>query len=90
MTPACGRGAASRNSAVRRAGVEMSVGKILEITASSPKRFAEAIQEGIDHANKYKENHKVKGVWIKGHKCLVEDGKITEYRVFTKVTFVKA
>ena len=64
----------------------MSVAKVTEIIASSPKGFDHAVQLGIERANKTLEN--VKGAWIKGQKVLVENGKITEYRVDLRVTFV--
>ena len=37
-------------------------------------------------ANKTLEN--VKGAWIKSQKVVISDGKITEYRVTMKVTFI--
>ena len=64
----------------------MSVAKVTEIIASSPKGFDHAIQLGIERANKTLEN--VKGAWIKDQKVAVENGKITEYRVNLRVTFV--
>ena len=64
----------------------MSVARITEITASSPTSFEDAVKSGIERANKTLEN--VKGAWIKDQKIVVENGKITEYRVLMKVTFV--
>ena len=64
----------------------MSVARVTEITSSSTKSFEDAIQVGISRANKTLEN--VKGAWIQDHKVVVENGKITEYRVNMKVTFV--
>ena len=64
----------------------MSVAKVTEIIASSPQSFEHAVQLGIERANKTLEN--VKGAWIKGQKVVVENGKITEYRVDLRVTFV--
>ena len=64
----------------------MSVAKVTEIIASSPKGFDHAIQLGIERANKTLEN--VKGAWVKGQKVVVENGKITEYRIDLRVTFV--
>jgi flavin-binding protein dodecin len=64
----------------------MSVAKVTEIIASSPKGFDHAVQLGIERANKTLEN--VKGAWIKGQKVVVENGKITEYRVDLRVTFL--
>lgn len=64
----------------------MAVARVTEITSSSKKSFDDAIAEGIDRANKTLDH--VKGAWIDGQKVVVEKGKITEYRVNLKVTFV--
>ena len=64
----------------------MSVAKVTEISSSSTKSFEDAIAEGVDRANKTLD--KVKGAWINEMKIDVEDGKITNYRVNMKVTFV--
>jgi flavin-binding protein dodecin len=64
----------------------MSVAKVIEVTASSPKSFEDAIQQGISRASKTVEH--IKGAWIKEHKVVVENGRVTEYRVHMKVTFV--
>jgi len=65
----------------------MTVAKVSEIKASSPKSFDDAIQQGIVRANKTLRN--VKSSWIKDFEVLVDsEGKITEYRVLMKVTFV--
>ena len=64
----------------------MSVARVTEITASSKKSFDDAIRLGIARANKTLEN--VKGAWIKGQKVVIQSGKIAEYRVTMKVTFV--
>ncbi len=66
----------------------MSVAKITEIDASSTKSFDDAMQAGITRANKTLRN--VSGAWVKSQKVVVENGKITEYRVLLKVTFVLA
>ncbi len=64
----------------------MSVARVTEITSSSTKSFEDAIQTGVDRANKTLQN--VKGAWIKEQKVVVNAGKIAEYRVTMKVTFV--
>ncbi|MBP1648302.1 MAG: dodecin protein [Bacteroidetes bacterium] len=64
----------------------MSVARVTEISASSKKSFEDAIQTGISRANKTLEN--VAGAWIQEQKVVVEKGKISEYRVNMKVTFV--
>ena len=64
----------------------MTVAKVTEITAASPKSFEDAIRLGIDRAARTLD--KVKGAWIQDHEVVVDDGKVTEYRVHMKVTFV--
>jgi flavin-binding protein dodecin len=64
----------------------MSVARVTEITASSSKSFEDAINSGIERANKTLTN--VKGAWVKSQKVYVSGGKISEYRVLLKVTFV--
>ena len=64
----------------------MSVAKVTEIIASSSKSFDDAVVEGIQRANKKLQN--VRAAWVKSQKAIVEKGKITEYRVTLKVTFV--
>jgi flavin-binding protein dodecin len=65
---------------------KMSIAKVTEIIASSNSSFEDALQKGVERANKTLKN--VKGAWVKGHKVVVEDGKIVEYRVTLKVSFV--
>jgi dodecin len=64
----------------------MSIAKVTEIIASSSVSFEDAVNQGIERANRTLEN--VKGAWIKDQKVKVEAGKITEYRVTMRVTFV--
>jgi len=64
----------------------MSIAKVSEIISSSSKSFEDAIQEGIKRAGKTLEN--VSGAWIKDQKVKVENGKITEYRVIMRISFV--
>lgn len=64
----------------------MSVAKVSEISATSPKSFEDAIQVGLARAGKTLRN--IRGAWIKEQQIHVEQGKITEYRVNMMVTFV--
>jgi flavin-binding protein dodecin len=64
----------------------VSVAKVTEIIASSPKSFDDAVAQGIDRANKTL--HNVKGAWIAEQQVKVEGGKIQEYRVTMRVTFI--
>lgn len=64
----------------------MSVARVTEIIASSPKSFEDAIQVGVARACKTLSN--VEGAWVQDQKCVIKGGKIVEYRVNLKVTFV--
>jgi flavin-binding protein dodecin len=64
----------------------MAVAKITEIQSASTKSFEDAIKAGIARADKTLRN--VSGAWIKSQQVVVEKGKITEYRVLMKVTFI--
>jgi flavin-binding protein dodecin len=64
----------------------MSVAKITEVSASSSTSFEDAIQKGVDRANKTLDG--VQGAWINEMKVKVKDGKVTDYRVNMKVTFI--
>ena len=65
---------------------EMSVAKVTEISSSSKTSFEDAVQKGVERADKTLD--KVKGAWINEMKVEVEDGKVSAYRVNMKVTFV--
>jgi flavin-binding protein dodecin len=64
----------------------MAIARVTEITAGSKKSFEDAVEKGIDRANKTLKN--VSGAWVQDMKVEVEKGKVTEYRVNLKVTFV--
>ena len=64
----------------------MAVARVTEITSASRKSFEDAIESGISRANKTLRN--VSGAWIQNQKVVVEKGKIVEYRVNMKVTFI--
>jgi dodecin len=64
----------------------MAVAKVTEIISSSPKSFEDAVVKGIERADKTLQN--VKGAWIADQKVKVDKGKITEYRVIMRVSFV--
>ena len=64
----------------------MAVARVTEIISGSKKSFQDAIEKGIERANetlKY-----VEGAWIKDQSVVLDNGKIKEYRVVMKVTFI--
>ena len=64
----------------------MAVAKVTEVISSSSKSFDDAVEKGIARADKTLKD--VKGAWIKDQKVVVDGGKVTEYRVTMKVSFV--
>lgn len=64
----------------------MSVAKVIEVSASSPTSFEDAINQGLMRACDTISN--VRGAWIKEQKVKVENGKISAYLVNMQVTFV--
>jgi len=64
----------------------MSIARITEISASSKKSFDDAIENGIERANQTLKN--ITAAWVKDQNVIVSNGKIAEYRVMLKVTFI--
>jgi flavin-binding protein dodecin len=64
----------------------MSIAKVTEIHSSSTKSFEDAVASGIARADKTLRNGN--GAWIKSQKVVVVKGKVSEYRVLMKVSFV--
>ena len=64
----------------------MSVARVTEVISSSKKSFDDAVEKGVKRACKTLKN--VTSAWVADQKVIVEDGKIVEYRVAMKVTFV--
>jgi flavin-binding protein dodecin len=64
----------------------MSVGKVIEVSASSTKSFEDAVREGIKRTAETVDD--IRGAWIKEQQVRVEKGKIVEYRVDMKITFI--
>jgi hypothetical protein len=64
----------------------MAVAKVVEVTSASKKSFEDAIEQGIKRATSTLSN--VEGAWIQEQKVTVKNGKIEEFRVNMKVTFL--
>lgn len=64
----------------------MSVARVTEIKSSSTKSFDDAVREGVSRAAKTLKN--IKSAWVENQEVIVDDGKVTEYRVQLKVTFI--
>jgi dodecin len=65
---------------------DMSVATVTEISAVSDTSFEDAIQQGIQRANKTLRN--IEGAWVKDQNVMIEDGNIKGYKVNLEVTFV--
>jgi flavin-binding protein dodecin len=64
----------------------MSIARITEISASSSKSFEKAVKNGITRASETLQN--ITGAWVESQKVTVKDGKIDQYRVMLKITFI--
>ena len=64
----------------------MSVAKVIEITSGSPKSFEDAVKIGVQRANDTLDE--VTGAWISEQKIVCKKGKVEEYRVTMRVTFL--
>lgn len=64
----------------------MSVAKVVELTSESTQSFEDAINKGIERAEKSLKN--VRGAWISEQKVNVDNGKVKSYRVNMRVSFV--
>jgi len=64
----------------------MSVARVTEITAASKKSFEDAINLGLKRANETLDH--IEGAWVQDMKVSVKEGRVEEYRVNMKLTFV--
>lgn len=64
----------------------MSVAKVTEIISSSKDGFDDAVKEGIKRASKTLNG--ITSAWVQDQQVVVKDGKVKEFRVNMKVTFV--
>ena len=63
-----------------------NVAKIIEVTSSSSISIEDAVQTGISKADSTLDN--IEGAWVQDIKCVVKNGKVAEWRVNMKVTFL--
>jgi len=64
----------------------MSIARVTEISATSPNSFDDATKQGIERASETLRG--IKSAWVKDQNVMIEDGKITEFKVNLAVTFV--
>ena len=63
-----------------------AVAKVIEISASSTKSIEDAVETGIRRADESLDH--VEGAWVQDIKCVVKNGKVAEWRVNMKLTFL--
>jgi flavin-binding protein dodecin len=64
----------------------MSVAKVIEIISTSNVSFDDAVKQGVARASDT--ISEIAGAWVKDQSVSVSNGKITEYKVTMKVTFL--
>ena len=64
----------------------MSVAKVIEISSDSKDSFDDAIKKGVARAAETV--HGITGAWVQDQEVVVAKGKVVEYRVRLKITFV--
>jgi dodecin len=64
----------------------MAVAKVIEIIAGSKTSFDDAIKQGIARAADTVSD--ITSAWVKEQSVVIEGGKIAEYRVTMKITFM--
>ncbi len=63
----------------------MAVVDVIELIAESPTGWEEATQEALREASRTIRG--IKSIWVKDMQALVENNRITAYRVTAKVSF---
>ena len=64
----------------------MTAATVTEISTASQESFEDAINKGFDQANNTLTD--IEGAWVKEMKVVVKGGRVQEYRVNMKLTFV--
>jgi len=64
----------------------MTVARVTEISATSTQSFDQAAKEGIERASKTLRG--ITSAWVKDQNLMIEDGKVTGFKVNLAVTFI--
>ncbi len=64
----------------------MTVARVTEISSTSEQSFEDAINQGVQRATSTLRN--VEGAWVKDMNVLIQDGRISGYKVNLAITFV--
>ena len=63
------------------------IAKVIEVSSASDKGFVDAIEKGLDKCSKTIKN--IQGAWVNEMKVVTTpDGKVVDWRVSLKVTFI--
>lgn len=62
------------------------VARMTEVIAGSTRSFDDAVMVGFKRVSRTLRG--ITGIKVKEHRCSVEDGRITEYRVTLDVIFI--
>jgi dodecin len=63
-----------------------SIVKVVEVIAQSEKSFDDAVEQALQEAAQTIDG--IKEIWVSGQKAIVENNRIVEYRVTTKISFL--
>jgi dodecin len=63
-----------------------TVAKVIEMISSSTKSIEDAVETGVRRADQTLDQ--VESAWVQDIKCVVKNGKVAEWRVNMKVTFL--
>ena len=64
----------------------MSMVKVIEVIAESKKSWDEAAENAVKEASRSVRN--IKSLYVQEMQAVIEDGKISKYRVNAKISFV--
>ncbi len=64
----------------------MAIAKVIEVICSSNTSFDDAIKQGIERASETLSD--IQGAWVKDQSIELKDGKISQYKVILRLTFL--
>lgn len=64
----------------------MSIARVTEISATSTQSFDDAVRQGVERASKTLRG--ITSAWVKEQNVMIENGKVTNFKVNLLVTFL--
>ncbi len=64
----------------------MTVARVTEISATSTESFDDAVKQGIERASKTLRG--ITSAWVKDQNVMIENGKVSAFKVNLAVTFL--